>query len=346
MGVKAVVHGDDFTSLGKMMDVQWLHESLQKEWSCTIRGILGPPGFPGTTSSIVILNRIVTWHENGISWEPDPRHADTIVKTLLPTSGKRNITTPCIRVKIAECPEDEEHDHLPHEEAKVFKSLAMRANYLGQDRPDLQFACRELAKGMSQPQSHHWTALKRLARYLEYKPRLVQEFKNQDKIFEVSAWCDADHAGCLRTRKSTSGGVLMLGENCVKTYSRGQGVISLSSGESEYYALVSAISEALGLNALMKDFGVRLKVGARMDATAGIAMGSRRGLGKAKHIDTVFHWVQSYVSEGKVKLFKRHTSEMLADMLTKPVSEALANKFLKEMNFVFKEGKHELAPEV
>ena len=132
----------------------------------------------------------------------------------------------------------------------------------------------------------------------------------------------------------------MLGENCVKTYNRGQGVISLSSGESEYYALVSATSEALGLNALLKDFGVRI-----MDATAGIAMGSRRGLGKAKHIDTVFHWVQSYVSEGRVK-FKRHTSEMLADMLTKPVSEALTNKLMKEIKFVFKEGKHELAPEV
>ena len=138
----------------------------------------------------------------------------------------------------------------------------------------------------------------------------------------------------------------MLGENCVKTYSRGQGVISPSSGESEYYALVSATSEALGLKALMKDFGVLLKVGVRMDAAAGIAMGSRRGLGKTKLIDTVFHWVQSYFSEGKVKLFKRHTSEMLADMLAKPVSETLTNKFLKEMHFVFKEGKHELALEV
>ena len=67
-------------------------------------------------------------------------------------------------------------------------------------------------------------------------------------------------------------------------------------------------------------------------------MGSRRGLGKAKHIDTVFHWAQCYVSEGEVKPFKRHTSEMLADLLTKPVSEALTNKVLKEMNFVFKEG--------
>jgi hypothetical protein len=138
----------------------------------------------------------------------------------------------------------------------------------------------------------------------------------------------------------------MLGGSCVKTYSRGQGVISLSSGESEFYALVSAISEALGFNSLMKDFGVTLKTSIRMDATAGIAMGSRRGLGKAKHIDTVYHWVQSYVTEGKVKLTKRHTSEMLADMLTKPVTEVITNRFLKEMNFEFREGKHRLALEV
>ena len=126
------------------------------------------------------------------------------------------------------------------------QKLGYESELLGtrQTRCAVRLPRTTVAKGMSQPQSHHWTALKRLARYLEYKPRLVQEFKNQDKILELSAWCDAGHAGCLRTRKSTSGGVLMLGENCVRhTYSRGQGVISLSSGESEYYALVSATSE-------------------------------------------------------------------------------------------------------
>ena len=123
---------------------------------------------------------------------------------------------------------------------------------------------------------------------------------------------------CEPANHLREGSYVMLGENCAKIYSRGQGVMSLSPGESEYYALVSATSEALGLNALMKDCVLFLEVGARMNAIAGIAMGSRRGLGKAKHINTVFHWVQGYVSEGNVKLFKKHTSEMLADKLTNP----------------------------
>ena len=50
----------------------------------------------------------------------------------------------------------------------------------------------------------------------------------------------------------------------------------------------------------------------RMDATAGIAIGSRRVLGRVKHIDTVFLWVQAMVTEGKVTLGKNPTKEMLA----------------------------------
>ena len=59
-----------------------------------------------------------------------------------------------------------------------------------------------------------------------------------------------------------------------------------------------------------------------MDATAGIAIGSRRGLGRVKHIDTVFLWVQAMVKEGKISLGKKPTKEMLADLLTKLVDAA------------------------
>ena len=50
-----------------------------------------------------------------------------------------------------------------------------------------------------------------------------------------------------------------------------------------------------------------------MDATAGIAIGSRRGLGRVKHTDTVCLWVQAMVTEGKISLGKTPTKEMLAD---------------------------------
>ena len=71
-----------------------------------------------------------------------------------------------------------------------------------------------------------------------------------------------------------------------------KGVVSLSSGESEYYALVSSARSLLGDVSTAKDWGLQIENEVLMDASAGIAMGSRRGLGKAKHVDTQYHLVQ------------------------------------------------------
>ena len=67
-----------------------------------------------------------------------------------------------------------------------------------------------------------------LGRYLLGKPREVKVFK-----YKVS-----DFAGCRRTRKSTSAGVVLFGGHAVKSWSSTQAVIALSSGEAEYYGLV------------------------------------------------------------------------------------------------------------
>ena len=120
-------------------------------------------------------------------------------------------------------------------------------------------------------------------------------------------------------------------------------MISLSSGEAEYYGLISAAAEALGEASLLKDWGIKVGVQIYMDATAGISLGSRRGLGRAKHIDTLFLWVQEYVTKGKIKIGKKHTSEMLADFLTKSVPENVIIKALNEMGYKYEEGQHELA---
>ena len=175
----------------------------------------------------------------------------------------------------------------------------MRAAYLGQDRGDIQRSNRELAKGLQRPTVRHQTQLKRLARYLKKKPRIAQRFKNQRSFKTLVGWSDTDHAGCIRTRKSTTGGAIQAGTNTLLTYCRGQAVIALASGEAEYYGLVSIAAELLGLQSMCLDFGMLVGIESLLDATAGIAIGSRRGLGKVKHIDTVFLWVQELVTEGK-----------------------------------------------
>ena len=156
--------------------------------------------------------------------------------------------------------------------------------------------------------------LKRLARFLGVRPRLDWLFKWQKRVTRIESWCDTDHAGCIRTRKSVSGCASMLGDSTVSTY-----CIALSSGEAEYYGLVSATSQMLGLQSILLDWGWKFNAHVRMDATAGIAIGSRRGLGRVKHIDTVFFWVQAMVTEGRISLGKKPTKQMLADFLTKHV---------------------------
>ena len=303
------------------------------------RGILGPPEETGCDHEIIILNRIVTWGVGGVRWEADPRHAELVIAACGVTGAR--VTTPSVREKVEDT--DKDDPYLTPEETTAYRSATMRAAYLSQDRPDLQQAVRELAKGMSAPQQRHWQALKRLARYLRYRPRVVQHFSDQEMVTELEAWADADHAGCVRTRKSVSGGVVMRGLSCIRTYSKGQAVISLSSGESEYYGLVSAISHLLGDGAMAKDWGIQFRLRVWMDASAGISIGSRRGLGRVKHIDTVFLWVQQIVTQWRVRLGKKGADEMLADILTKPVNEKIMERMLRGMAFFFEEGKHRLA---
>ena len=92
-------------------------------------------------------------------------------------------------------------------------------------------------------------------------------------------------------------------------------MIAHSSGEAEKYGLVSATSHMLGLQSILLDWRWKFSAHGWMDATAGIGIGSRRGLGRVKHIDTVFLWVQATITEGEVTLGKNPTKEMLAVFL-------------------------------
>ena len=138
------------------------------------------------------------------------------------------------------------------------------------------------------------------------------------------------------------GGVVQLGSATTKTYCKGQAVIALSSGEAEYYGLVSAISHALGEQAMLEDWNIKVEIQIWMDATAGIAIGQRRGLGKVKHIDTTFLWVQEVVNRGRARVGKKKTKEMLADMFTKAISAPDMVRHMEGMGFKFEEGRSHL----
>ena len=85
-------------------------------------------------------------------------------------------------------------------------------------------------------------------------------FQYQVKPANLEVYTDTDYAGCERTRRSTSGGVICFGTHLLKTWSSTQKVVSLSSGEVKYYALVKGASQGLGVKAMLDELGVEAAV--------------------------------------------------------------------------------------
>ena len=117
------------------------------------------------------------------------------------------------------------------------------------------FAVKELMRKLSKLNDDDWQKLKRVARYLITALRLVMLYPWQSLTDTLRVYTDADHAGCLRTRKSTCGGVVVRGPALLKAWSRIQTLIALCSGESEMAAVTKAAAEAMGIHCLLADFG-------------------------------------------------------------------------------------------
>ena len=137
----------------------------------------------------------------------------------------------------------------------------------------------------------------------------------------MDVFSDSDWAGCLKTRKSCTGGLIAVNGGIVKSWSTSQGSVALSSGEAELYAGIKGAAEGIGLESLLKDLGVEVKsVRLWQDSSAAIGMASRTGIGKVRHMETRFLWLQELVKSGRVVLKKIGGESNPADVLTKPKS--------------------------
>jgi hypothetical protein len=178
------------------------------------------------------------------------------------------------------------------------------------------------------------TRMKRLARYLLEVPVGVIRFDSAvDKLDKLFVYVDSDWAGCKSTRKSTSGGAVTWGGGLLKTWSRTQGCIALSSGEAEFYAAIKGSAEGLGIRSLLADMGQAVEVEVIQDSTAAKGTASRLGIGKVKHLDVGWLWIQEAVRKGEVVLRKINGKVNPADVLTKPKSAAEAVRLTDALGF-------------
>ena len=97
---------------------------------------------------------------------------------------------------------------------------------------------------------------------------------------------------------------------------------------------------------MARDLGLEMQIEVGTDSSAGKAIASRRGLGRTRHIDTRFLWVQQKVTNGEVMLTKVKTQDNIADLMTKYVSQVDIERHLQTLGMYFMEGRFEGATEV
>jgi hypothetical protein len=316
--VRCVVHGDDFTFLGFEDDLQDVAKAMKGWYELKVRGILGDE--PNDDKEIVILGRTLKWGDGAITYQADDRHAKVICEAMGVKGDSKGLTSPIVKSSVEEI-QEAGGEPLDTASTTEFRSVGARANYLAMDRSDIQFAAKEICRDMSSPTQMSIGKLKRLARYLLEYPALVWTFDETDEPFEyIDIFSDSDWAGCLKTRRSTSGGVASIAGGAIKTWSSTQSVAALSSGEAEYYALVKAAAEGLGIQSLAKDLGWDFKVRIWVDATAARGIACRTGLGKIRHMETKVLWVQDALKRGRFTICKIDGTMNPSDVLTKPAS--------------------------
>ena len=332
------VHGDDFTTAGAKAHLDWFESQLESQYELRKGGRIGPG--PKDCKEGRILNRIVRWTDTGIEYEADPRQVEKLVESLS-LEGANSVVTPGLKPLSEQILQEKP---LPPGEHTLFRGHAARGNYLAADRPDVQFAAKEVCRWMANPTDLSLVAMKRLGRYLSGRRRLVYRYPWQSAD-TLECYSDTDWAGCPKSRKSTSGGCLMLGSHVLKTWSSTQPSISLSSGEAEYYGVVKAAGIALGQQSLMKDLGIDVRVRVWTDSSAAIGICGRSGLGKLRHVQTHTLWVQERVRTGAIELRKVHGDVNPADLFTKHLSSRdRINQLVQLFNCEFREGRAESAP--
>ena len=162
------------------------------------------------------------------------------------------------------------------------------------------------------------------------------EKEGDDEEMVLDVYVDSDWAKG-KARKSTSGGMMVVDGVGVKHWSRTQKARALSTAEAEYYAMVTGGAEGLGMKSVAEDLGWKMVVRIWTDSSAGKAVANRRGLGKIRHVELKWLWIQDVVKDGRAVIKTVKGEENVADHLTKGKTRREVEELLGRYGAEFRE---------
>lgn len=251
--------------------------------------------------------------QNGLFLTQHKYIRDLLARTCM--DGAKDVTTPLstsVSLKL--------NDGSTAVNSTEYRKVIGALQYLSLTRPDISFAVNKLSQFMHCPSTIHWTATKRLLRYL--KNTIFHGISIQKNVNPLlTCYSDADWAGNLDNRSSTSAYLIMLGSNLLSWSSRKQRAIARSSTEAEYRALATAASESMWILSLFAKIKFSLPQSPLLLCdNLGATNLSFNPVqhSRMKHIQIDLHFVRDLVQKNSLTIRHFHTNDQLADLLTKP----------------------------
>jgi len=184
-------------------------------------------------------------------------------------------------------------------------------------RPDIAHAVGVVSWFLSNPGKEHWVAVKWILGYLRGTSRVFLCFGNGKQVFD--GFTDADMAGDIDSRKSTSGYLITYSGGAVSWQSRLQKCVALSTTEAEYIAITEAAKELLWMKKFLQELGLQQeRYLLYCDSQSAIHLSKNSTFhSRSKHIDVRYHWIRDVLDEKLLQIEKIHTDDNGSDMMTK-----------------------------
>ncbi|GJX17327.1 copia protein [Tanacetum coccineum] len=212
---------------------------------------------------------------------------------------------------------DEDPLGIPVDQTR-FRSMVGSLMYLTATRPDLVFVVCMCARYQASPMKKHLEATKRVFWYLRGTINWGLWYP-KDIAMTLTAYADADHAGCQDTRRSTSGSAQFLGDKLVSWSSKKQKSTAISTTEAEYILVSGCCAQILWMRLQLTDYGFTFNnIAMYCDNRSAIALCCNNVQhSRSKHIDIRHYFIREQVENGVVELYFVTTNYQLADIFTK-----------------------------
>lgn len=190
-------------------------------------------------------------------------------------------------------------------------------------RPDIAYIVGVLSRFMENPQNEHWNAVKRVLKYLRGTTDYGITFNYDSRDTTLIAYSDADFAGDIDKRISTTGWICFVNSGPVTWSSKRQTVTATSTTEAEFIALCSVTKEVVWLRRLLKDLDSIQKEPTVVDCDnqrAITIVKTPESIRSTIHIEIQFFFTCEKQKNKEINVQYISTNDQLADTLTKPLS--------------------------